>query len=682
MNEKSRLVLSSFLMLFVELMLIRWTSSNIYYLFFLTNFILLASFLGIGIGFLRVKQVQYYFQWSPLLLAAIVVLSFLCHDDYQPQVNPDTGILDSIHPASIPRFIVALIALPVIFILVTSVMAAIAGMTAASFRQFPSLQAYRLEVLGTLAGIVVFTLLALFAMPPIVWGIIITLVFSLFMWRSWRTGFSIMMLVQVSALVLMLGVFYQETMTENHFWSTYYKIQVKEYAPQSYVVDVNGLMQQIIEPAVQRLKLKPFYLKPYEHMDHHPLNNVLVIGAGTGGDVAIALAQGARHVDAVEIDAKLYDLGKQLNPDQPYSDPRVTVHINDGRAFLQQTTQRYDLIIYALTDSLMLVPGQSSLRLENYLYTLEGLSAAAAHLHPNGVFTFYSYIEWGWFVDRMSNTLSQIYQRPPCIDTYGSKDNWATVLTVSKDEGALHCPRYWRSTHQAFEQPARDDHPFIYLQEYSLPMLSVMMLLFIGVLAIYSVRRISGSLAAIRDHLDLFLMGAAFLLLETKSVVSYALLFGTTWIVNSAVFIGIIFSVYAAIEVTARVRRLNVFLLYGMLLASLLAAWMIPVSALLVLPVAARLAAASVVTFAPIFIANLIFAERLHETALSTEAMGANLIGAVFGGMLEYASLYTGYQHLLGVVLVIYSLALIWLRFVNAGAADLGANLARAATRD
>src|SRR6516162_2929426 len=69
--ERLRLLLASFLMLFVELALIRWTAANNVYLAFLTNFVLLASFLGIGIGFLRAGST-----WS-LLPAAVVGLAAL-----------------------------------------------------------------------------------------------------------------------------------------------------------------------------------------------------------------------------------------------------------------------------------------------------------------------------------------------------------------------------------------------------------------------------------------------------------------------------------------------------------------------------------------------------------------------------------------------------------------------------
>jgi spermidine synthase len=88
----------------------------------------------------------------------------------------------------------------------------------------------------------------------------------------------------------------------------------------------------------------------------NPLGNVLIIGAGTGDDVANALLKGARHIDAVEIDPRLHQLGRQLNPDHPYQDPRVSVHINDGRAFLERTHTKYDMILFALPDSLTLAP--------------------------------------------------------------------------------------------------------------------------------------------------------------------------------------------------------------------------------------------------------------------------------------------------------------------------------------
>lgn len=67
-----RLVTLSMLMLFVELALIRWTAANNVHLANITNFVLLASFLGIGAGFLLAAWSRNLFRLAPLSLAVLV----------------------------------------------------------------------------------------------------------------------------------------------------------------------------------------------------------------------------------------------------------------------------------------------------------------------------------------------------------------------------------------------------------------------------------------------------------------------------------------------------------------------------------------------------------------------------------------------------------------------------------
>jgi hypothetical protein len=160
-----------------------------------------------------------------------------------------------------------------------------------------------------------------------------------------------------------------------------------------------------------------------------------------------------------------------------------------------------------------------------------------------------------------------------------------------------------------------------------------------------------------RNYVDLFFMGAAFLLLETKGVVQFALLFGTTWFVNALVFAGVLLSVLAAIEVTRRVRLPAPDILYGALLITVLISWVVPADALLGFTGIARFAAAVGLWFTPIFIANLVFAQRFRSVEASNVAFGANLLGAMVGGLLEYASLLTGYQALALIVALLYTLA-------------------------
>jgi hypothetical protein len=173
-------------------------------------------------------------------------------------------------------------------------------------------------------------------------------------------------------------------------------------------------------------------------------------------------------------------------------------------------------------------------------------------------------------------------------------------------------------------------------------------------------RRLRGLGSDVRQmwsYRDLFLLGAAFLLLETKSVTGFALLFGTTWLVNAMVFVGVLLAVLAAVEVTRRWPTPAVRSMYGVLLGGLALAWFVPSSWLLAMPAVPRLVAASVIAFLPIFAANVIFAKRFENSASPTLALGTNLLGAMVGGCLEYLSLVTGYRMLLVLAAALYLLA-------------------------
>ncbi|HEY0799095.1 MAG TPA: hypothetical protein VGD50_08080 [Candidatus Baltobacteraceae bacterium] len=391
-------------------------------------------------------------------------------------------------------------------------------------------------------------------------------------------------------------------------------------------------------------------------MRSNPLRNLLIIGGGNGGDVSIALAAGAKHIDVVEIDPRIYALGAALNPDHPYQDPRVTVHIGDGRAFLEQTTNRYDLILFALPDSLVLISGQSSLRLESYLFTIEATRAAAAHLNPGGAFAMYNYYREVWLVDRLAGTLQATYGRAPCLDTIGGAGHLA-LLMDSPSPSALACDTMWTPQAIADTVPATDDHPFVYLRTPTIPSLYLVTIVAILIVSLLLIRNAAGPLSSMRQYLDLFFMGAAFLLLETKNVVQFALLFGTTWFVNALVFFGILLSVLAAIEVAQRFRVRQSGWLYVALFATLIPAWAIEPQVLLVMSLPLRFVAAVVLAFAPIFLANLIFAGRFREVGSSTIAFGTNLLGAMVGGLLEYTSLVVGYRSLLLLVALLYACA-------------------------
>jgi len=645
MSDKLRLVLLSFLMLFVELALIRWAGSNIVYLSYFSNFVLLGSFLGIGVGFLRARAKTDLFPWAPVALALLVLFVLV----FPVEIRRSGGgviYYGSLESHGPPRSLT----LTVIFIAVAATMAFIGEGVARTFARFRPLEAYRLDLLGSLLGVGAFALLSFLRLPPVAWGIVAAALFAALLGRRLRIAGG----VAVLGIVGMLAI---ESAQADTSWSPYYKITVDRKRPVDGVrpleISVNGVPHQVVLPSTRNA----LYKRPYERTAPRvPKRKVLVIGAGAGNDVAIALAQGAGHVDAVEIDPRLYQLGRERHPDHPYSDPRVSKHITDGRAFLERSNERYDRILLALPDSLTLVAGQSSLRLESYLFTRQAIAAMRDHLAPDGTFSMYNYYREPWLIDRYASTLAKAFGRPPCVDSFGGTGRLA-VLTTSRDAGSLRCRTLWRPATSPVPEPASDDHPFPYLRDPGIPRFYLATIFLILAASLLAVRAIAGPLRPMAGYADLFCMGAAFLLLETKSVVQFALLFGTTWVVNALVFTGILVSVLAAVEVARRVRLPRPAVLYAVLLLGLVAAFLVPPDDLLDLAALPRFLVATTLTFLPIFLANLVFSQRFADTASSTTAFGANLLGAMVGGVLEYLSLLTGYRALIVVVAVLYGLA-------------------------
>jgi spermidine synthase len=637
----------SFLSLFTELALIRWAGSNIVYLSYFSNFVLLASFLGLGLGFLLAQRpVRLFAYLLPTL--GVFVLAALA-GGLSIQVPEGTGDVIFFTGGQSSLAAPVGVVLPVVFVWITAIMACVGQELARAFRVLRALEAYRIDIAGSLAGIVAFTLLSFLGAPPVIWGLVVALgALSLGSTRPSR--------LQAAGAACLVAALAVESFQPNSAWSPYYKVRWVSAAAGSIAINVNGVPHQVIRAVSRSRDAHDAYLAPYQLMGTRPPGNVLVIGAGSGNDVAIALYQGASHVDAVEIDPVLQKVGASLHPDHPYQDPRVTVYIDDGRAFLQRTTSSYDMILFALPDSLTLVSGQSSLRLESFLFTAEAAAIARAHLRPDGVFAEYNYFRQEWLVDRLAGTLQDTYGAAPCVlEEVGQAPGVGfAVLVASVDTAQIACSSRWQRPPNT-APPSRDDQPFLYIRG-SIPSFYVVTLILI-LLAAALAALLAGSPASLLPYGDLFFMGAAFLLLETKNVVQFALLFGTTWLVNALVFAGILVTVALAIEVSRRWRLPGLTTFYLLLFVALGAAWLVPPTFLLALPPGVRLVGASAVAFGPVFVANLAFAQRFRDTADSVKAFAANLLGAIVGGCLEYSALVIGYRDLLLVAGFLYVLA-------------------------
>lgn len=656
-GNKTRLLLTSGTLLFVELLLIRWIPAEVRYIGFFSNFLLMASFLGIGIGILLGRRRSFdTITVFPLLLVAVVWLITTL------ELNVQVRSIDEIFfgLAESRSADVNFLVLPIVFALVTALMASLAIPLGPLLRSMPPLQAYAWDISGSMLGIAGFAILSAAGTSPTVWFSVAAVLTTLLLAGS--VGRDILRIPAAVALGVVLVFAYNDA-SPGEKWSAYYRINTYFGQNGTMYVNVNGIPHQALHP-VDSTK-EEFYDQLYKWFPDRTYDEVLIVGAGSGSDVAMALANGAGHVDAVDIDRAIMQLGIDSHPNRPYQDPRVTRFENDGRAYLRGTDKQYDLIIFALPDSLTLVSTTANIRLESFLFTEQAFQSVRDHLKPGGAFVLYNYYREEWLISKIASMLDATFERPPILRIFQAR---MAILAAGPQVDALAGGPPPGDTIDALPdvgeptpRVASDDWPFLYLRTpFIAPhyLAGLAFALVIAVMAIYGAARVGGT-SVRRFSPHFFVLGTAFLLLETRSLVSFSLLFGSTWLVNALAFFAILASVLLAIFVNSRLRIRRAGLLYALLFVALAVAYALPPESLLIDPPWLRYLLAGIVAFAPVFLANLVFTYSFRDTRTADMAFASNLLGAMAGGALEYVALISGYQALLLVVAALYLLA--WL---------------------
>jgi hypothetical protein len=662
-----RLFLTSFAILYVELLLIRWIPANVKYIGFFSNFLLIASFLGIGLGILLGRRGASP-RLSPFAFILAGVVALITHLQLNVQVASSDEIFFGLAEsrAADENFLI----LPLVVGLVVALLATLALPLGPLLKSMWPLKAYAIDIVGSMSGIAAFAVLSALGTDPVVWfSVAFVLVVGVEIGRT-RLRWA---LVNAAVLAAVVGLVVVQA-DPNETWSPYYRIDSFVDANGKQHLTVDGIPHQALHEIDD--PKEEFYEQVYRWFPERTFERVLIVGAGSGTDVAIALREGAQHVDAVEIDPAIQRIGVERHPNRPYEDPRVTRYINDGRAFLRTTPPgtTYDLVVFALPDSLTLVSAQSALRLESFLFTEQAFEAVRDHLDPDdGVFVLYNYYRDPWLVSKISAMLADTFDHQPLVRTYAAhKATLAAGPLVAGLPGGLPPGDGVSTLPQVGSpepRPATDDWPFLYLRvpQISGHYLAALAIILVGaLLAVGGAARVTGTTIR-RFSPHFFVLGVAFLLLTTRSLVSFSLLFGTTWVVNAMAFFAILASVLLAIFVNARwpIRRPTPF--YVLLFVSIGVAFLLPPESLLFDPPWLRYVAAGAVAFAPVFFANLVFSYSFRDTNSADMAFASNLLGAMVGGAMEYLALITGYGSLLLVVALLYGLAWLFATRVRAG---------------
>jgi hypothetical protein len=706
----------SFLVLFFELACIRWFGSYVVFLTFFTNIVLIASFLGMSVGCLAASRKTNFMNWVPPLtllasLAAIGILILynkyaLIAVDVGHQLSPERVYFGTeFRPPDASKFVIPIeLVASFFFTLIAVIFVGFGQVMGRCLDSIPNrVIAYTTNILGSLVGIIAFAVISILWLSPFWWFLIAMGGCCYFLTggllhriANWSLAVATVIIVSIAGWGLGTG--------KQVFWSPYYKI---DYDATRRGINVNSMGHQ---------QMSPFgvwgvaYALPYilsNETQRPPIKNVLIIGAGSGNDVSAALWASVEYIDSVEIDPVIYDLGRRYHPDRPYQNSKVQIHLNDGRNFLKNSERKYDLIVYALVDSLVLHSGYSSIRLENFLFTRQAFVDVKSRLKEDGIFVMYNYFRQGWIVARLARMAQETFGQEPLVFSLphqtqitpttsgrftmifaGDTDSIAEAL---KSRGYFWIPKYHFLRYQnamgfgfspPIENPKRqsffekigpasytgseaseilplDSWPFLYLKGRLIPALSIRGMAAIGILSLVIIVIFAprGAVRFKRFNWNMFFLGAGFMLLETKGVVHMALLFGSTWIVNSIVFFAILVMILMSNLFVLRFHPTRLTGYYAALVISLALNVVIGLDVFLGLPEAIKVAGSCLMVFIPIFFAGVIFAALFRGSVNADQDFGANVAGVVLGGVAENFSMILGFQNILWLAILFYLLS-------------------------
>lgn len=684
------LMIFSILGMFFEMMMIRWVSSEIRIFAFFKNFVLVACFFGFGLGcYFSKRRVNLIALFMPLLLLCLLIQ--IPWAPLRTLVSTLPGLLGSSTevqiwgipsmPADWPSMTAAILVTVPIFGLLVFCFVPFGQLVGRLLENATAgIRAYSINVLAGLVGITLFTGVCFADTPPVVWLLIFVALLLAGLWKIPRLRRTTLALSAVCLALMSIPARDHSTT----YWSPYQKLSVRPVYDSgetvSYEISTNDSWYQHI------VNLSPEFLRRHadllngEQIEWDAYNlpyrfapspkSVLVLGAGTGNDVAGALRNGAQHVTAVEIDPLILQLGRKLHFEKPYDSPRVTAITDDARSYIQNSKERFDLIVFSLLDSHTTSSNFSNIRIDNYVYTMEAMTAAKKLLLPDGLFVVKFHVDNAWIGGRLQGLLTTVFNQMPLqIQTtflYGTPGRFFLVGSQQKLARALNdasISEYLRNSPGFEISKARlttDDWPYFYQHEPGVPLSVILISVLIVLMAFWFIARTGQG--SVRIHWHFFFLGAGFLLLEVQIISKIALLFGTTWVVNSIVVAALLVLIVAANATVSRIPLISRWVAYAGILLAAAVGYFVPMQSLFFPNPWLKGLAALAVLCLPVYFAGIIFARSFAEVSFNSEALGSNLLGAVVGGVLESISFWTGLRALLLVSVLLYLFSAIALR--------------------
>ena len=685
--------------LFLELMLIRWIGTEIRIFAYLQNTVLVVCFLGLGIGCFTCKREATLKQiLKPLsLLIAILAIpqtraiaakitNYLSQMEdlliWERQVNSDPWMTAC-------RVSLGLFMTLGLMALLWEIFVPIGRILGRSMDEHKNvIRAYSINVVGSLAGIWLFVGLSSMWLSPVSWVLVSAVLLTYFFASTENRKLECGLL---AAMVLVTAWGSLAETSPEIAWSPYQKLEMEDQRDTrsewvgQYLIKVNnagyqGIIDLDRERAANNPNIPPNFVG-YSQYDipfqfHPSPKNVLMVGAGSGNDVAGALRNGAEAVTAVEVDPAIIDMGRKYHPEHPYDSDRVRVVNDDARSFFATTEEKYDLIVFGLLDS-HTTTAMTNARLDHYVYTRESISRAKELLNEGGVVALSFEALKPYIADRMEGCLREVFgQESLAFRIPVNPTGWGGVMFVTGDlskvdAGLAAHPQlesliaHWQETYPVeiagTTNIATDDWPYIYLESPKIPTLYFLLAGLMPLLLVYSKYR-SGAETMIggwrRNEWHFALLGAAFLLLEVQNISKASVVLGNTWLVNAIVISGILCMILFANVLSTRFPKMPLSLVATGLLGSCLGLYVIDLSTFAFLPYPVKALIVGGLTTVPLLFSGIIFARSFAATDSKPRALGANLLGSIVGGMLQSLTFIVGIKALLLLVAAIYTAAL------------------------
>ena len=697
-----RIALLSALILFLEMLLIRWIGTEIRIFAYLQNGVLVAAFLGLGLGARSARSaIRILAPATCLLLIALLIRDPLEWGIGESLTKGLIAFEDSIVWGHVTGDQSDLGRWGAILLSLTSTMALL-GAVAWVFHPLGQLlgrwldayphaiAAYTANIAGSIIGIALFDAATIAATPPWVWLVAAGAGYALATPHA-EDPRPARIAAAVLALALPLIAFNPGDSIHTT-WSPYQKLELSASSVLTSsgasskecgeMIRVNNTGYQVfvnLDPAhwarhpdlytQQEIRLS-HYTFPYRIVAPH--ERVLIVGAGAGNDAAAALRAGAKYVHAVEIDPVIYGWGRERHPNHPYTSPKVEVTVDDARAFFRRHEGPYDVIWFGLLDSHTSPSAYTNVRLDHFIYTRESFADMKRLLAPDGVVVLFFEAQTPWISDRLAGLLAETFGAAPLSATIRPPTpclGWGGMMLIAGSAAAMQRVSERAAAEGTIEAGLRpwvplatktkltsDDWPYLYLRSPSIP--SYHLVVAIAALLIGLVLRRRLFRPGEPLEMPMLLLGMGFMLLEVAGVSRAALLFGTTWTVNAYVVAAILAMTLLANYIASRIRVNALGWPFAGLAIAIIALAVVPISWLAELPMGARIAVGGAFLALPVLFSGLIFVTLWARSPRKDLAIGSNLLGALVGGIASMLTMLVGFRSLTLLTLAVYLLAL------------------------